>query len=79
MQSQNVMSINKPSQNKFQCIIPRSIGSIIRGYKIGVTKWCRNNNHEYIIWQPNYHEHIVRNERELSRIREYIKNNSAKQ
>lgn len=27
------------------------------------------------VWQPNYHEHIIRNERELNRIREYICNN----
>jgi putative transposase len=30
-------------QNQFQKIIPRSVGSIIRGYKIGVTKWFREN------------------------------------
>jgi REP element-mobilizing transposase RayT len=23
-------------------------------------------------WQPNYHDHIIRNEDELNRIREYI-------
>ena len=27
------------------------------------------------VWQRNYHEHIVRNENELNRIREYIINN----
>jgi putative transposase len=27
------------------------------------------------IWQRNYYEHIVRNEAELTRIREYIVNN----
>ena len=27
------------------------------------------------VWQRNYHEHIVRNENELNRIREYIMNN----
>jgi REP element-mobilizing transposase RayT len=27
------------------------------------------------VWQPNYHEHVIRNERELNRIREYIYNN----
>ena len=30
------------------------------------------------LWQRNYYEHIVRNESELSRIREYIQNNSLK-
>ena len=39
----------QPLQNKFQKMIPRSIGSIVKGYKIGVTKRLRtvgveNNN-----------------------------------
>src|SRR4051812_49067730 len=53
---------DQPQQNKFQKIIPRSIGSIIRGYKIGVTKWCRANAGIETVWQRNYYEHIIRNE-----------------
>jgi REP element-mobilizing transposase RayT len=30
------------------------------------------------LWQRNYYEHVVRNEKELTRIREYIRNNPAK-
>jgi len=29
-------------------------------------------------WQRSYYEHIIRNEKELSRIREYIQNNPLK-
>ena len=29
------------------------------------------------LWQRNYHEHIIRNENELQRIRQYIQNNPA--
>jgi len=29
------------------------------------------------LWQRNYHDHIVRNDQELARIREYIRNNPA--
>jgi REP element-mobilizing transposase RayT len=29
------------------------------------------------LWQRNYYEHIVRNEDDLNRIREYIENNPA--
>lgn len=64
-------------QNKFQKIIPRSLGAIVRGYKIGVTKWCRNNNIIYAVWQRNYHERIVRTDRELNNVRQYILNNPA--
>ena len=65
----------EPLQNKFQHIIPRSLGSIIRGFKIGVTKYCRNNNYADVIWQRNFYDRIIRNERSLNRIREYICNN----
>jgi REP element-mobilizing transposase RayT len=56
----------------------KTIGSVIRGFKIGVTKWMRQNTEFYHIWQRNYYEHIIRNENELNRIREYIANNPMK-
>src|SRR5471030_1217114 len=62
-------------RNEFQHIIPRSIGSIVRGYKIGVTKFFRDNTDIYHVWQRNYHEHIIRNEQSYWRISEYIINN----
>lgn len=62
-------------QNSFQHIIPHSIGSIIRGFKIGVTKWFRQYTDIYTVWQRNYYEHIIRNDDELRRIRHYIVNN----
>jgi putative transposase len=64
-----------PPKNQFQHIIPRSIGSIVRGYKIGVTKYFRDNTDIYRVWQRNYHEHIIRNEQSYWRISEYIINN----
>ena len=80
----------------------QTIGSIVRGFKIGVTKWI----HQIVgaknfspqssqptpqssqptpqpsepspqpnVWQRNYYEHIIRNDDELHRIRQYIRNN----
>lgn len=49
-----------------------TIGSIVRGFKIGVTKWMRQNTNIYSVWQRNYYEHIIRNENDYSRIAEYI-------
>jgi len=69
---------NRQPVNKYQKIIPRSIGSIIRGYKIGVTKWFRNNTETNTPWQRNYHEHIIRNQQSYVTIAEYIINNPAK-
>ena len=55
----------------------KTIGSIVRGFKIGVTKWIRNHSAIRDVWQRNYWDHIIRNEQELNRIREYIQNNPA--
>jgi REP element-mobilizing transposase RayT len=53
----------------------KSLGSIIRGFKIGVTKWIRKNTDNYHVWQRNYYEHIIRDENALDRIRIYIRHN----
>jgi putative transposase len=53
----------------------KTIGSVVRGFKIGVTKWVRKNTDIYIVWQQNYHEHIIRHERALNAIRRYILEN----
>jgi len=65
-------------KSQFQKIIPRSLSSIVRGYKIGVTKWFRANTKIHTIWQRNYHEYILRNESSLAEIREYIIHNPQK-
>jgi len=77
---------NEPKYNEFQKIIPRSIGSLIRGYKIGVTKWCRYNpksvgvqNFEPLqIWQRNYYEHIICDKQSYQNICNYIFDNPSK-
>ncbi len=54
-----------------------TIGSVIRGFKIGVTKWMRANTDIQELWQRNYYEHVIRDESSLRRIREYIAKNPA--
>jgi len=66
----------EPLRNQFQKVIPKSISTIIRAYKASVTKWCKSNGHNGTIWQRNYFEHIIRNEEDLFRIKEYIQNNT---
>jgi putative transposase len=53
----------------------KTIGSIVRGVKIGVTQWVRQNTDIYIVWQRNYYDRIIRNERALNAIRRYILEN----
>ncbi len=68
----NITPFRSPSQ---------TIGSIVRGFKIGVTKWIhqiemvKNISPQPNVWQRNYYEHIIRNDDELHRIRDYIRNN----
>ncbi len=68
---------NEPKKHQFQKMIPRSIGSIVKGFKIGVTKWFRENTDIETVWQRNYHEHIIRNEISYHNISRYIINNPA--
>ena len=53
----------------------KTIGSMVRGFKIGVTKWMRQHTPTLEVWQRNYYEHVIRDESELNRVREYIANN----
>jgi len=59
---------------------PKSLGSFIAGYKSAVTKRINHirKTPGTPVWQRNYYEHIVRDETELTRIREYIRLNPLK-
>jgi len=52
----------------------KNLASIIRGFKIGVTKFIHEHDVDFT-WQPRFHDRIIRNEGELNRIRQYIKDN----
>jgi REP element-mobilizing transposase RayT len=47
-----------------------SLSWIVNAFKGWCTREFKNK-----IWQPNYYEHIIRSEKELEKIREYIENN----
>jgi len=63
-----------------QHALPRTIGSIIGGFKSATTK--RINEMRQTpggrLWQRNYYEIIIRDERAFYRIQKYIQNNPAK-
>jgi putative transposase len=48
---------------------------MVRGFKIRVTQWARQNIKNSHIWHRNYHEHIIRDDESLHRIRRYILDN----
>ncbi len=71
----DIASISGIRKNEFQQIIPKSIGSIVRGFKIGVTKWFRENTTYSDIWQSNYHERIIRDYDGYLKAIQYTKDN----
>lgn len=82
--AENVLPLQK-SHNEFQKMIPRSIGSIVKGYKIGVTKMIHKKMVEadnflplQHVWQRNYYETIIRDKTAYHNISDYIQNNPAK-
>jgi len=85
-QRRNVGEIPRPQAEEFLLrsyyfsqISPKSksLGAIIRSYKSRVTRECRECNLDFV-WQPRYHDRIIRDENELMIKRIYIKNNAIK-
>lgn len=56
-------------------LMPNSLGSIVGQFKSVVTKRIHADGHHDFAWQPGYYDHVVRNEKDLERIREYIRLN----
>ncbi len=57
---------------------PKSLSAIIRSYKSSVTRIVREKFDETFTWQPRFYDRIIRNEKELNIIRNYIKENPKK-
>lgn len=59
---------------------PRSISSFVAGFKSATTKRINEQRHTpgAAVWQPRFHDHIIRNAGEYERIAAYIVNNPAK-
>ncbi len=85
VETQNFASLLQPtpqptassqSKNKFG---PQSknLASIVRGYKIGVTKNARKIRADFQ-WQSRYYDHIIRNKYSFHNISKYIINNPLK-
>jgi len=69
-----------PTTERFGKPVSGSLPTIVRAFKSAATKNVNilRNTPGNKLWQPNYWEHIIRNEAELQRIREYIHNNPAR-
>ncbi len=66
-----------PTAQQFGQVVYGSLPAIIRAFKSATTKHI--NIFRQVpgaqVWQRGYYEHVIRNEKSLERIREYIENN----
>ena len=58
----------------------KSVGAIVRGYKGAATKQINTlrSTSDARVWQRSFHDHIVRTESDLNRIRRYVAENPRK-
>jgi putative transposase len=54
-----------------------SLSAIVRSYKAGVSRQCRNLWLTKQIWQPRFYDKRLRSDAIISAVREYIRNNAA--
>ncbi len=56
---------------------PRSLSSLVVGFKASVTKRINviRQLDRVPVWQRNYYEHIIRDENSLQKLRQYMNDN----
>jgi putative transposase len=54
-----------------------SLSAIVRSYKAGVTRRCHESGLDQAIWQSLFHDHLLRGDKVIAAVREYIRNNPA--
>ncbi|MCW9708150.1 transposase [Fodinibius salsisoli] len=52
-----------------------NISSIVRGFKSSCTRKIRTQSYKSFAWQKGFYDHIVRNQKALIKIEEYIREN----
>jgi REP element-mobilizing transposase RayT len=70
------LPLRNDTKHRRTMLIPKIVGYV----KTNTAKRINlsRNTHGTRVWQRNYHEHVIRDETDLSRIREYIVNNPRK-
>lgn len=76
-----ILFFNRPeksdwTENKFGSQ-SQNLGAVIRAFKASVKRYANNNQIEFD-WQTRFHDRIIRDDRELRAVRQYIINNPEK-
>ncbi|WP_454800947.1 transposase [Mucilaginibacter phyllosphaerae] len=73
-----ILFINKPDKVTWELNKAggqsKNLASVVRGYKSSVKQYAMLNNIEFS-WQPGYYDRVIRNEKELANIQQYIFDN----
>ncbi|MBU0649264.1 transposase [Patescibacteria group bacterium] len=65
-----------PTLSTFGHVAPKSLSTIIRTFKATMIRYVHKKfPHSGFAWQSRFHDRIIRDERALNNIREYIMNN----
>ena len=74
VETQNLASLHVHGTSNSFGPQSNNLASIVRGFKIGVTKYAHEND-TLFQWQPRFFDRIIRDEQELHAVRNYIRNN----
>jgi putative transposase len=88
VETQNLASLRPPQPHKPESLYctghpnhfgpqSKNVASVIRGFKIGVTKFARSHHYDDFAWQPRFYDHIIRDPEAMTSVRSYILNNPA--
>lgn len=73
VETQYFASLQHGNPNKFG-LQSQNLASVIRGFKIGVKKWATIRGINFV-WQSRFYDRIIRDEKVLFNVRNYIINN----
>ena len=69
------VSLTSHSEPFFTSPQAGSLSAIVRSYKAGVTLKVRNMGFHHTIWQARFHDHLLRGDKVIAAVREYIRKN----
>ena len=64
-----------PTERRFGTLAPGSLSAVVNGFKGAVTRRARAALGIERVWQRGFYEHVIRNDRALAAIQQYIVDN----
>ena len=74
----SVETRDRVSLRQFGGTVKNSLSMVINQYKGSVARFAHKNGYKDFAWQSRFYDHIIRNDKDLHRIRTYIQSNPLK-